>query len=191
MDNDGSQPLKDRQETKVEKNTTKKPQYDGSEPLRSSRHEMYCQLKTCGVSEANAYEQAGYISNTPGQHARQLERNSLVKLRIRYLQSKMAEKLEITRKGQAEKFDRALTIATVQGNSTGMVAAITGTNRLFGLDKQVIEQAEQHRELSKTEQQEAREWAQFKLWQRNRGDRPHSCSTCEIDAHAGTQGPAA
>ena len=141
---------------------------DGSLPLKG-RQETFCQIYADGkVSVSQAYQQAGYSKVEAHSAGHRLYVKVGIQARIDHIKAQRAKDANITREGQAEKFDRALRMATEQGNAAGMVAAITGTNRLYGLDKQVIE-THADEPMSRSEQEEADDWAEFKLWRAGQG----------------------
>ena len=141
---------------------------DGSEPLKG-RQETFCQLYAGGkMSASEAYRQAGYSTKNADVNSANLMVKASIRPRIAYIKAEWARKHEITREGQSIKADKAFTIAEGQDNSTGMVAALVCQNRLYGLDKQVVE-THKDQPLTHTEQQEADEWAAFTLWREQHG----------------------
>jgi hypothetical protein len=91
-------------------------------------------------------------------HIRALVRQEKAKI-----EAKTAEKLQITRESLTKNYMKAYDLAEDQGSSTGMTQATQGIARLYGLDKQVIEQSEQQRQLSEVQASEARRLAEIRL----------------------------
>jgi len=80
----------------------------------------------------------------------------------------LAQKEGITRETQSKKLAIVANKCLSNGEHSTYVRAIEAQNRLYGLDKQVIEQ-QQPRDLSRTEAEQAAEYAEFKLWQARQG----------------------
>ena len=141
---------------------------DGSSPLRD-RQETFCQLYSQGTySASEAYRLAGYAKKGADAHSARLAVKGSIKDRLSYLQAERAEKEQITRETLASDYRSAYAVAARADNAAGMVSATAGKARLYGLDKQVIEQSTPE-PMSRTEQQQADEWAEFRLWQAGRG----------------------
>ena len=137
---------------------------DGSIPLKD-RAERFVQLYACGkLSASEAFRQAGYAHKGADANSARLTVRDSIKRRLAYIKMQMAEKDGITRETLADDYNRALRIAEAQDNAQGMCAATTGKARLYGFDKQVVEQ---HTEPPMTRDQaaEADRYAQFRLWQ--------------------------
>ena len=140
---------------------------DGSSPLQG-RQETFCQLYSQGTHSASeAYRRAGYSHKSADAHSARLAVKGSIKARIAWIRAELAEKEQITRETLAADYNRALRIAEAQGNAPGMCAATTGKARLYGFDKQVIE-TQADAPMTRTEQEEADEWAEFRLWQASR-----------------------
>lgn len=141
---------------------------DGSKPLQG-RQETFCQIHVIGKTSASeSYRQAGYSQLNADVSSSKLLVKFGIKARIAHLRAQWAEKLEITRETLASEYNRAYEIAEREDHAPGMVAATTGKARLFGFDKQVIETTVDQ-PMSRTEQQEADDWAEFTLWKAGRG----------------------
>ena len=140
-----------------------------SEPLKD-RQETFAQLYSTGLySLSEAYRLAGYSHTDADGASHRLSVKVGMKLRIAYLQAVSAEKHEVTRELLATKYDKAYHVGAATLSASGMVSAVTGTARLYGLDKQVIDHQGEDKPMTRTEQQEADEYAEFKLWQAGRG----------------------
>lgn len=136
---------------------------DPSQPLKSSMQELFCQKYTQGMTATEAYRQAGYSHKGADGHAIRLVGIGRIRARIEHIRAKQAKKLEITREGQAKKYQEAYDLASDLKSPTGMVQATAGQDRLFGLEKQVIEQSEAQRRLSETQASEASKLADIRL----------------------------
>lgn len=158
---------------------------DGSNPLRD-RQETFCQIYSQGkVSATQAYKDAGYAPKAADVNSHRLIVKDRIKARIAHLRAKWAEKHEVTRETLASEYSRAYDLAVSQQAPTSMVQATSGKARLYGLDKQVIEQHDAHRELTTDQTQKAKDYAQFKLWQANRPGRHSGTGKGEITAPPG------
>lgn len=141
---------------------------DGSTPLEG-RQETFCQLYSTGTySASEAYRLAGYAAKGADAGSARLLVNVRIKARIRFIQAERAEKEHVTRETLASEYNRAYAIAEAENNAPGMVSATTGKARLYGLDKQVIEQHTDE-PMSLSDQEQADEWAEFKLWRSSKG----------------------
>lgn len=145
---------------------------DGSQPLKD-RQETFCQLYSQGVySASEAYRLAGYSHKQADTNSYKLNVKEGVKARIAFIHAERAEKEQITRETLAGDYNRAYAVAEREDNAPGMVAATTGKARLFGFDKQVIE-THTDEPMTRSEQQEADDWAEFRLWKASRAGPGH------------------
>jgi len=94
--------------------------------------------------------------------------NVKIKARIAYIKSEWARIHKVDKETQTVKLHRALDMAEEQRNPQAMVKAIEATNRIYGLDKQVVvqEQSEAAKELSEQERRDAEEFEQWKMRKR-------------------------
>lgn len=141
---------------------------DGSTPLEG-RQETFCQRCADGtLSTSEAFRQAGYSHKSADANSATLRVKKSISNRIAYIRADRACEAGITREGQTRKLaiiqERCLEV----GEHSTYVRAVEATNRLYGLDKQVIEQSAPE-PMSRSEQQEADDWAEFKLWKSSRG----------------------
>lgn len=135
------------------------------EPL-DGRQETFCQLMLEGkLSASAAYGEAGYEPKDANVNSAKIMAKDRIKIRIAYLRAERAEKSGVTRELLAQEYRDAYSVAQGQNSATGMVAATSGRARLYGLDKQVVEQQAPEQPLTATERGEAAEYAEFKLWQ--------------------------
>lgn len=145
------------------------PETDPSQPLPRDQQERFAWLIIEeGKHPADAYKQAGYKpKNTAvaSAAATRLLKNVSVKARIAYLRAKRAEKLEITQEGQAKKLENVQAKCLSNGEHSTYVKACEVQNRLYGLDKQVIETPDQTPEMDAAEEALFRE---FLEWRQNR-----------------------
>jgi phage terminase small subunit len=126
---------------------------DGSEPLKG-RQETFVQAYAKGdISASQAYIQAGYVRKGANGHSARLVAKDSIKARIAHLRAELAEKYEITREKQVVKLARAYDMAEKQENPSAMVKATEACNRMYGLDKQVILNEEEHQALTVEEEQ--------------------------------------
>ena len=140
---------------------------DGSSPLEG-RQETFCALLLPGtMTPTEAYRQAGFSHKNAKNNSSRLRAKECIKARIAFLRAELANKEGITKEGQSRKVDRALRLAEEQENATAMVAAIKCQNLLYGLEKQVIETTSDE-PMTRSEQEEADDWAEFKLWKAGR-----------------------
>jgi phage terminase small subunit len=135
---------------------------DGSEPLKG-RQETFCQLYGTGVMAASeAYRRAGYSPIGAEAGASRLLTKVKIKHRIASLQAEWAEIHKIDKEAQTKKLHKALAMASQQANPQAMVKAIEATNRMYGLDKQVVLN-EDLGQLTAEEEQYHREYAAWRL----------------------------
>ncbi|KKN75820.1 hypothetical protein LCGC14_0376960 [marine sediment metagenome] len=127
-------------------------------------------MATGTLSASEAYRQAGYSHTDADGAAHRLSVKVGIGERIASIRAKIREKRGVTQESLADEYDEALEMGRDQKQPTAMVSATTGKARLYGLDKQVIEQGETHKDLTTTEAEQARDYAQFKLWQASRGE---------------------
>lgn len=138
------------------------------EPL-DGRQETFCQLMSIGkLSASAAYRQAGYSHKQADSSSAQLHVKPHIKNRIAYLKAELAQKQGITRETQSIKLATVAEKCLENGEHSTYVRAIEAQNRLYGLDKQVIEQSSDSKPLTRTEQQDAEEWAEYQLWKASR-----------------------
>ena len=136
---------------------------DGSEPLRD-RIEKFCQLMIPStITATEAYRQAGYSPEGAKGHSARLVAKGSVKTRIAYLRAIEAQKQGITRETQSRKLSLVAEKCFSNGEHSTYVRAVEAQNRLYGLDKQVIE-TKTDKPMTRTEAEEAREYAEFLLW---------------------------
>jgi hypothetical protein len=147
--------------------STKQPktEYDPSQPLKSSRQELFCQKYTQGMSASEAYRQAGYAQKNADTNSAMLMVKNGIVARIAYLRAKEAKKEEITRESLAKDYGQAFDLSVKLEVPQGMVQATAGRARLYGYEKQVIETTEQAPEMDAAEEALYRE---FLAWRQNR-----------------------
>lgn len=136
---------------------------DGSQPLSNIRQEIFCQKYIQGMSATEAYRQAGYVAKNADANAARAMGYDGVKARINYIQAEKAIKQGITQEGQARKLEAVQLKCFANGEHSTYVKACEVQNRLYGLDKQVIEQTEAQRRLSETQAAEARRIAEIRV----------------------------
>ena len=140
---------------------------DGSTPLQG-RQETFCQVMAGGkVSGAEAYRQAGYSEIGANGHSARLVAKGSIRRRTEYIQADLAVKEGISKKGQTRKLVIVAERCLAAGEHSTYVRAIEATNRMYGLDKQVIE-THTEQPMTKSEQQDADDWAEFRLWKASR-----------------------
>ncbi len=141
---------------------------DGSQPLKG-RQETFAQLYSIGdISATQAYLKAGYSKNGADGHASRLVGKGITKARIAYIKAEWAKDAKVTREGQSKKLALVASKCLDNGEHSTYVRAVEAQNRLYGLDKQVIE-TKTDKPLTRTEQQEADEWADYQLWREQHG----------------------
>ena len=149
------------------------PKLKDKQPHESldGRQETFCQLMSIGkLSATEAYRQAGYSDRGADGHSARAVVNGRIKNRIAYLRAELAQKEGITRETQSKKLALVAEKCLGNGEHSTYVRAIEAQNRLYGLDKQVIEQQQPaDRNLNQTEAEQAAEYAEFKLWQARQG----------------------
>jgi len=160
----------------------KNNEIDPSQPLKSSRQELFVQKYTQGMSASEAYRQAGYKPDYAEKNATRLTGNDGISARIRYLQAEKAVKAGITQEGQARKLEIVQNICLANGEHSTYVKAVQDESRLFGLDKQVIEQSDAQRQLTETQAAEALRIAEIRV-------REVAALESSKVAQSGTEGP--
>lgn len=159
----------------------------GIEPLRD-RQETFAQLYSTGTySASEAYRLAGYSRKNADVNSDQLMVKSGMIARIAHIQAKRAKKREITAESLADEYDEARQVGKDTQQASSMVSATSGKARLYGLDKQVIEQSA-HKDLTTTEAEQAREYAEFVRWKANKDKGHDGRSVGEITAPGGSEG---
>ena len=154
----------DREKVEIDCMGQKPVKTDGSTPLQG-RQETFCQVHADGkVSTAEAYRRAGYSETDANSASHRLYTKVHIQARIACIQAERAKEANITRETLADDYNRALRIAEAQDNAAGMCAATTGKARLYGFDRQVVEQTTPE-PMTRSEAQEADEFARFQLWQ--------------------------
>ena len=137
---------------------------DGSTPLRD-RQETFCQLIAPGkLSATEAYRQAGYSDKTAEAGSSRLLTIVKVKWRIAYIRAVRACKDGITREGQTRKLAVLMERCLANGEHATYVRALEACNRMYGLDKQVIETSVPE-PMTRDQAAEADLYAKFRLWQ--------------------------
>lgn len=136
---------------------------DPSQPLKSTLQEKYIWNLVSGMTQAEAYRQAGYSENGANALASRLIANDGVKARLRYIQAKIAENAKVTQEGQSKKLANVQALCLANGEHSTYVKACEVQNRLYGLDKQVIEQTDAQRQLTATQAAEARRIAEIRV----------------------------
>ena len=140
---------------------------DGSTPLQG-RQETFCQVMAGGkVSGAEAYRQAGYSEIGANGHSARLVAKGSIKRRTEYIQAERAAKEGISREGQTRKLVIVAERCLAAGEHSTYVRAIEATNRMYGLDKQVIE-THTEQPMTRSDQEQADLWAEFRLWEASR-----------------------
>lgn len=108
--------------------------YDGSTPLKSIMQEMFVSNLIKGMTQADAYKNAGYKSKCPKSHANQLMTISdHVRTRIAYKRVKAQEKLEITEESQIKRFKQLSQGAEVFGQYSASISAEDKITTICGL----------------------------------------------------------
>lgn len=74
--------------------------FDPSEPLRNTRHEMFCQLRASGTGQAKAYELAGFAPND--SNASRLTSSEQCKARVRWLMDAASTERTLSRAAALE-----------------------------------------------------------------------------------------
>lgn len=153
---------------------------DESKPLRD-RQETFCQIYADGkLSASEAFRQAGYAHKHAEANSARMTAKDSIKDRIAHIQADRAQEEGITRQGQSRKLALVASKCYSNGEHGTYVRAIEAQNRLYGLDKQVIEQVDAHRELTGDQAQKAKDYAQFELWRANRPGGGHGVGKGEI-----------
>lgn len=109
--------------------------------LDNEQHEAFCQHIAKGMSQAGAYEAAGYKSkgNAAEANASRLIRNDKVASRVRELQEASAEEAVVTAAMLSDQLEE-IRLAAVKANQMGAAAqAVMGRAKLHGL---IIDKAE-------------------------------------------------
>ena len=137
---------------------------DGSTPLRD-RQEKFCQLYAEGtMSASEAYRQAGYAGKHADVNSAKLMVKDSIKWRIAYIRADRACKDGITREGQTRKLAILMQRCLANGEHATYVRALEACNRMYGLDKQVIETTTPD-PMTRDQAEEADLYAKFRLWQ--------------------------
>lgn len=140
---------------------------DGSTPLEG-RQETFCQLLAdCKISASEAYRQAGYSAKGAHGHSARLVAKGTIDARLAYIRADRACEAGITREGQTRKLAIIEERCLAAGEHATYVRAVEATNRMYGLDKQVIE-THTDEPMSRSEQEQADDWAEFRLWKSSR-----------------------
>lgn len=147
--------------------STKTDNPDGSTPLKG-RQETFCQFYADGkMSAAEAYRQAKYGEKGANSASARLYAKASIKDRIDHIKAERAVEANITREGQTRKLALVAARCLAAGEHATYVRAVEATNRMYGLDKQVIE-THSEAPMSKSEQEQADVWAEFRLWEASR-----------------------
>jgi phage terminase small subunit len=142
---------------------------DGSEPLKG-RQETFCQLYATGVMSASeAYRRAGYSEISADTASSRLSVKVGIKARIAYIKAEWARIHKVDKETQTVKLHKALQMAEQQSNPQAMVKAIEATNRMYGLDKQVVVN-EDLGQLTAEEEAYHREYAAWRLDQERKAN---------------------
>lgn len=99
--------------------------------LKNPKHERFAQHRLKGETVDQAYESAGYKPNR-GNAAR-LNANESITARIKELQSKAAEKAEVTAADIAKQLDEDREFAQKNTHSSAAVSATMGKAKVLGL----------------------------------------------------------
>lgn len=141
---------------------------DGSTPLEG-RQETFCSLIVPGtMTPTEAYRQAGFSRKNAKNNSSRLSAKEGIKARIAYIRAERACEAGITREGQTLKLAIIQERCLAAGEHSTYVRAVEATNRMYGLDKQVIE-THSDVPMTKSEQEQADVWAEFRLWEASRG----------------------
>ena len=137
---------------------------DGSIPLKD-RAERFVQLYACGkLSASEAFRQAGYAHKGADANSARLTVRDSIKRRLAYIRAVRACKDGITREGQTRKLAVLMERCLANGEHATYVRALEACNRMYGLDKQVIETSVPE-PMTRDQAAEADRYAQFRLWE--------------------------
>lgn len=100
-------------------------------PLKNTRHEAFAQALAKGMSQEDAYADAGFKPHR--QNASRLITNDDVRRRVTELQAKTVKKVEITVDSLAAELEEARAIALTEKQTSAAVSATMGKAKLFGL----------------------------------------------------------
>lgn len=99
--------------------------------LKNPKHEAFCQARVLGKTLDESYYTAGYKPNRA--NAVRLNANENIVARIGELQSKTADRFEVTVEMIAAELDRHAAFAYECKQPSAAVAATLGKAKLFGL----------------------------------------------------------
>lgn len=99
--------------------------------LSNARHEAFAQARAKGMSQDEAYINAGFKKND--SNAARLNGNERIQERIAELLAKSAVKAVVTVHSIAQELDEARAIAISNKQTSAAVAASMGKAKLFGL----------------------------------------------------------
>lgn len=113
--------------------------------MLTARQEAFCRHLTEGLSQYEAYQEAGYRSkgrNATDAHAARLVRNGKVIKRLNELKAEAAKRTAVTAQSIAAELDIAFRLAFDNRQAGACVAASMGKAKLFGLivDRAEVEQ---------------------------------------------------
>lgn len=150
----------------IAKNSDKSVEYNGKTPLKGKRERFAQIMSTNKYNQTEAHKEAGYRSwNGCKRYAHELATNPIIKARIGYLQTKLAEKLEITREKQASQYIEAADRFKAEGDNTNYIKALNSIDKLFGLaiDKLQTDQTGAQTARTAAERLLDEEYAEFLL----------------------------
>jgi phage terminase small subunit len=145
----------------------KKPvDYDGSTPLDSVMQELFISNVILGMSDWDAYRNAGYKAKNPSSGALQLRKNTKVLARLKYKRAILQDKLDITEEKVLREFARLgfsniqdyiekgntiTDISTIARSKAAAVQSVTTDTRKEGDDAYVekvkIQLCDKHKNL--------------------------------------------
>ncbi|WP_313326258.1 hypothetical protein [Sphingobium yanoikuyae] len=100
-------------------------------PLANHRHEKFAQALAKGMSQVDAYVDAGYKPNDG--HAARLAGNGRVQSRLAELQAEAAKEAVITAADIARQLDEDRAFAQSVGSAAACVSATMGKAKVLGL----------------------------------------------------------
>jgi len=105
-----------------------------SEPLKNIRHERFCLALAEGMSQAGAYQHAGFKETASARaNAARLIAKDSIRNRLAYLQAQMARSTEITIESICAELDQAVEVAKANKQGNALVNAATLRAKLGGL----------------------------------------------------------
>lgn len=107
--------------------------------LKNARHEVFAQNLASGMSQAQAYIEAGYSKNGAEGHASRLVSNGKVSARIAELQAVSSVEAVVTASVLSDQLERLRKKAEDAGQYNAAVSATMGRAKLHGL---IIDKAE-------------------------------------------------